>query len=138
RPLPRRAHAAGGGASAAAGTAACSPPLNLDVGDPDGRLEGEHWSGRCRAGERQLSIRVDAVVARAHEVDRADPGVSVDHDGDVLRPRDDQLADPDTGVDRRGSGGQREATEVELEVADAVLVARVQGGDGRRSVVLSV
>jgi hypothetical protein len=60
---------------------------DLDVADADVGLEVEHGSVRSRAGQRQLSIRVDAVVARAHEVDRADPGVGVDHDGDVLRHR---------------------------------------------------
>ena len=112
RPLARRPPQVR--ASTAADMAPSSPAPHLDVADRDVCLEVEHGSVGGRARQREDAICVDAVVAGAEEVDRADPGVGVDHDRDVGRDRDDELADPDARVDGCRACRQRDAAEIEV------------------------
>ena len=71
-------------------------------------------------------LRVDAVVAPAENVDLADSGVSVDLERDVPRHGDHEVSDADAGVDGGGAGRQRDGAEIEVELADAELVARLE------------
>ena len=86
---------------------------------------GRPASARQCSNVRWASI---AVVALAEHDDLADSRVGVDLERDVLRHGDHEASDADVRVDGRGAVRERDGAEVEVEVADAELVARLERG----------
>src|SRR4029453_1039577 len=94
----------------------------------DAQVEPE---GAAAAGgvADEVDPAAEPALLLAQDLDLAQPGTGRDVDRDPARDVDDQLADPDPGLDGGGPGRHLELAKVDLQVADGQLVlGQVAGG----------
>src|SRR4029453_14816954 len=107
-------------------------PFHPDLADADPEVELEAAVAAVLGGG--VDPVGDPVLLLAQHLDLAPPGAGPHPQRDPVGDLDDQLADPDPGLDRGGPWRDLELPEVEQEVAGAQLVAGQLGWVAGRSV----